>query len=76
LVELYKMQGRHMETEELYKRAVLIREEKLGPLHFDIARSLSALADFYFAQDKRAESRELNDRARAIRAGRQGREFF
>ena len=47
LAELYRRQGKYVEAEPLYKRALVIREKALGPNHPDVAQSLNNLALVY-----------------------------
>ncbi|HEY7125556.1 MAG TPA: tetratricopeptide repeat protein [Ktedonobacterales bacterium] len=50
----------------LYQRALTIREQQLGEMHPDTARSLSNLAELYRLQGKLAEAEPLYRRALAI----------
>ena len=63
--ELYKEQGRYADAEPLYKRALAIRENALGPDHLDVAQSLNNLADLYSAQGRHADAEPLYKRALA-----------
>lgn len=67
LALLYVNQGRYTEAESLCRRALLIREQQLGPEHPSIATSLNNLAELYRAQEgKDAEAEPLHRRAIAI----------
>ena len=43
-------QGKYDDAEPLYKRALAIREETLGPRHPDVAGSLNSLAGLLVSQ--------------------------
>ena len=60
-------QGKYGEAEELYKRALAIREKALGVNHPDVARTLTNLAMLYWTQGKYREAEGLYKRALAIR---------
>ncbi|HET8841291.1 MAG TPA: tetratricopeptide repeat protein, partial [Ktedonobacteraceae bacterium] len=47
LASLYRSQGRNAEAEQLYMKALAIREKVLGPTHPDLANSFSHLASLY-----------------------------
>ncbi len=55
--------GQYTDSEPLYQRALRIREQVLGPEHFDVAHSLNRLALLYFEQGKYAEAEPLLQRA-------------
>jgi tetratricopeptide (TPR) repeat protein len=59
--------GRYPEAEELYQRALAIREQQLGASHPDVAYTLNSLANLYSEQGKYAEAEALYKRALAIR---------
>ena len=44
LAELYRLQGKFVDAEPLYKRSLAIREKSLGPEHPRVAGSLNNLA--------------------------------
>jgi tetratricopeptide (TPR) repeat protein len=68
----YKNQGKYSEAEPLYKRALAIKEEKLGHDHPDTATSLNNLAALYKNQGKYSEAEPLYKRALAIREQKLG----
>jgi tetratricopeptide (TPR) repeat protein len=47
LAELYYNQGRYEEAEPLYKRALKILEDTLGPDHPEVALTLESLKALY-----------------------------
>lgn len=59
-------QGRDKEAEPLFKRALAIRENVLGPDHLDTRASLNHLAQFYHDLGRLTESEPLYKRALAI----------
>src|SRR5579883_2813991 len=59
--------GDYAQAEPLYRRALTIREQALGPLHPLTATSLNNLAELYHAQGKYAHAEPLYQRARTIR---------
>ena len=63
--ERYKEEGRYADAKPLYKRALAIRQEALGPDHPDVAQSLNNLADLYSAQGRHADAEPLYKRALA-----------
>src|SRR6516165_4578895 len=65
LASLYKEEARYADTEPLYKRALAIRENALGPDHPDVAQSLNNLAELYSAQGRHADAEPLYKRALA-----------
>lgn len=64
---LYDDQGRYGEAEPLYRRALVIRENSLGPDHPDAATSIQNLAGFYAAQGQYDEAEPLELRGLSIR---------
>ena len=52
LAVLYEVQGRYGEAEQLYKRALTIREKMLGRDHTEVADALNGLALVNKAQGK------------------------
>ena len=66
--------ARYAQAEPLYQRALLIREQRLGPEHPDTAQSLTNLALFYQNQGKYAQAEPLYQRALLIREQRLGPE--
>ena len=71
---MYQAQGKYAEAEAHYKRALAIREAKLGKDHPDVARTLNNLADVYEAQGKYAEAEAHYKRALAIREAKLGKD--
>ncbi len=59
LAFLYYAQGRYVEAEPLYQRALAIRENALGPEHPDVATSLNSLAKLYQAQGRNEDAERL-----------------
>jgi tetratricopeptide (TPR) repeat protein len=60
------MQGRYAEAEPLYRRALGIWEESLGPNHPNVAKGLSNLADFYHERGREPAAERLYMRAITI----------
>src|SRR4051794_38319366 len=63
---LYKSQGKYDDAESLYKRALVIREEMLGPMHPDTEASLNNLTALYKSQGKYDDAELLYKRVLAI----------
>jgi serine/threonine protein kinase/Flp pilus assembly protein TadD len=63
----YRGLGLYDRTRELYKKAVAIRLEQLGPDHLDYAMSISFLADLLGVTGDYEEARKLHEEALAIR---------
>lgn len=59
--------GRHGDAEQLWRRALEIRERSLAPNHFVIARTLEHLADACAAQGKLEDALALLQRALEMR---------
>ena len=57
----------YAEVEPLFKRALVIAEKALGPVHPRVATSLNNLAILYLAQGRYAEAEPLLTRSLAIR---------
>ncbi len=72
LAGLYKSQGHLEKAEPLYKRALEIREDKLGPDHPYTATSLNNLAGLYKAQGHLEKAEPLYKRALEIREDKLG----
>ena len=66
LAWIYKIQGRYAEAELFYKRALDIREAKLGKDHPDTAYSLNDLALLYSEQGRYAEAEPFYKRSLEI----------
>jgi tetratricopeptide (TPR) repeat protein len=66
LALLYYVQGNLTAGEPLYRRALMIREQALGPAHPDVAQSLNNLALLYYTQGKFTEAEPLLRRALRI----------
>ncbi len=67
LAVLHRAQGRYAEAEPLYKRALAIAEQALGPAHPNVATSLNNLVGLYDAQGKYTDAEPLYQRSLAIR---------
>jgi tetratricopeptide (TPR) repeat protein len=63
----FQSQGKHVEAEGLFKRALAIREKVLGANHGDVGQSLNNLANAYRDQGKYADAETLFKRALTIR---------
>jgi CHAT domain-containing protein/tetratricopeptide (TPR) repeat protein len=59
-------QGRFGDAELLAKRALVLRQQALGPEHADVALTMNNLAMIYWAQGRRAEVEPLLSRAISI----------
>ena len=70
--ELYQAQGKYVEAEPLYKRALAIFEKALGPEHSDVAAILENYAVLLRQTGRSAEANEMEARAKAIRAKHAG----
>ncbi|SRR6266487_3621770 len=66
LALLYRARGADAQAEPLLKRALMIREQTLGPQHPDTAQGLNNLAELYRAQGAYAQAEPLLKRALAI----------
>ncbi len=64
--------GRYADAQPLFKRALAIREARLGPDHPDTATSLNNLANVLHGQGDLQGARILHQRALAIREARLG----
>jgi hypothetical protein len=53
LAELYYSQGKYDEAEPLYRRALLINEQTLGPEHPDVVVRRDNLAEFCRVQTQK-----------------------
>jgi hypothetical protein len=53
-------------AEPLYQRALALREQALGPQHFQVGESLNNLAAVYLYQGRKAKAKPLMQRALAI----------
>jgi tetratricopeptide (TPR) repeat protein len=74
LAILRRQQGRLAEAEQLYRRALEIRERQEGPGHPDVATTLNNLAGMEAAQGQYDGARPLLERALAIRQAALGNE--
>jgi len=63
LAALYHAQGRYDEAEPLYRRALALYEQVLGPIHPLVAQCLNNLAALYHAQGRYADAEPLLQRA-------------
>ena len=59
--------GRQAESEPIYRRALQVYEQRLGPDHFEVAATLNNLGMARAAQGDREEARILLDRSLAIK---------
>jgi tetratricopeptide (TPR) repeat protein len=67
LALVYADQRKYGEAEELYKRALAVREQALGASHPDVGQTLHNLALVYWTQGRYSEAEGLYKRALAIR---------
>lgn len=67
LAEVYRLQNKPKEAEKLLRRALAIREARLGPNHLQVALNLDAVAGVLSAQKKHNQADPLYVRARQIR---------
>jgi tetratricopeptide (TPR) repeat protein len=65
---LYKIQGKYIEAESLYKRALAIWEKAFGPEDLNVATVLENMVELYKEIGKRDEGEKLEARARKIRS--------
>ncbi len=72
VANVHHMQGKYADAEELYRRALAIREKALGVGHLDVAQTLYNLALTYWKNGKHADAVGLYKRALAIREKRLG----
>ncbi len=68
LAVLYNAQGKYVEAEPLYQRALAIREKALGPEHPAVATVLENYAALLHKLNRDAEADKMEARAQAIRA--------
>jgi tetratricopeptide (TPR) repeat protein len=66
LAGLYHTQGRYVDAEPRFQRALAIWEKALGPEHPDVATSLNNLAGLYHTQGRYADAEPRFQRALAI----------
>ena len=66
LARSYSAQGRYLEAEALYGRAITIAEKQLGLAHPHLATSLDNLALLYLAERRLGEAEPLFKRSLAI----------
>jgi len=67
LALIYYTQGKLVQAESLYRRALAIRERSLGADHLLVADSLDALAETLLSNVQEDEARVLRKRADEIR---------
>ena len=67
LANLYREQSRYAEAEPLYRRALHIREQQLGPDHLQTAETMHDLARLREVQGNRDEAKPLYEHALAVR---------
>jgi tetratricopeptide (TPR) repeat protein len=70
LAVLLRALGRHDEAEALYRRALALFRQALGPDHPKLITCLRSLARLLRDLGRTAEARALEDEARAARARR------
>jgi Tfp pilus assembly protein PilF len=63
LGQLYQEIGRPADAEAMYRGALSIREQALGPQHPQVAASLNTLAEFLASQHRFREAAPLLQRA-------------
>ena len=68
LAVIYQAQGRYAKAEELYRRALAIYEEVLGPEQPQLARGLENLAALLRETGRKEQAEELAARAKALKA--------
>ncbi len=68
LAGLYVNQGKYVEAEPLYQRALGIVEKALGPEHPSVAQSLENYAALLRKTGRGGEATKMEARAKAIRA--------
>jgi tetratricopeptide (TPR) repeat protein len=62
-----KQRARYFQAEQLYKQALPIYEQVLGPKHRDTAQSLNNLAELYHTRGEYAQAQLLHEQALSIR---------
>ena len=67
LALVYSAQGKFVQAEPLYRRALAIRENILGTDHHLVADSLDALAEALSSNNQEIEALALRKRAEEIR---------
>jgi CHAT domain-containing protein/Tfp pilus assembly protein PilF len=72
LAKVYRDQGKYGDAERLFKRALTIREQTLGPSHPDVAATLHDLAAVASRQGRYEEAKGLVKRALTINEKAQG----
>jgi Flp pilus assembly protein TadD len=70
LAQLRVVQGQPEKAEPLYRRALTIREQALGPFHPEVAKTLEDLANVLRKVGRTDEAISLEVRARDIRMKR------
>jgi tetratricopeptide (TPR) repeat protein len=68
LAELYRVQGRYEEAEPFYQRALALLEKVRGREHPELLGTLTGYAALLRKTGRKAEAKQLDDRAEAIRA--------
>ncbi len=71
LARYYHERGNNEQAEWCYKHVLAAREEMLGPTHPSVAATLTQYAEILWAQERMSEVNALEERAKAIRAGRE-----
>jgi tetratricopeptide (TPR) repeat protein len=72
LGQLYRDVGAYNEAEPLYRLALAIRLQSLGPDHPDVAASLYDLGELYYSEGSDAQAERLYKRALAIQRAKLG----
>ena len=67
IASVYALQGEFDDAVALYRQALQVREESLGPNHPDTVRTLEALSEVYFKLNQPVEAEKLEARALEIR---------
>ena len=67
LAVLYSSQGKYVEAEPLYQRALAIYERVFGAAHPDVARVLGNMAGLYKNMGREEDARRVEERIQARR---------
>ena len=66
LANTYRQQGKYLEAEPLYQRAIIAKEKGVGPLHKDMVPVLENYAKMLKAAGRTAEAEKVEKKALAI----------
>ncbi|HEY9731223.1 MAG TPA: tetratricopeptide repeat protein [Drouetiella sp.] len=66
LANCLRQQGRFAESEELYKKAITVKERAFGPLHKELIPVLENYAKMLRAAGRSAEADKMDQKAKAI----------